>query len=107
MATILDNIKKDAEAITRQCIRNKMPEPRMIHAEISFDVSAIEYNWNWTKKIIAAGTENQLIKTLNMRRCKKSEADALMIAGEKKGDCFIIGKSKRYWLKRKPTPENK
>jgi hypothetical protein len=104
MATIIDNINKDMQAITRQCIRNNMPEPRMIPAEICCDLSAIGYTWGWTKKTIAAGTEKQLIKSLNMKVCKKSEAAALMIAGEQTEGCFITGKSKRYWLKSKSEP---
>ena len=99
MATIIDNINKDMQAITRQCIRKNMPEPKMIHAEICHDLSAMGYTWGWTKKSIAAGTVKQLIKNLNLQVCKKSEATALLIAGEQNEGCFIIGKSKRYWLK--------
>ena len=32
-------------------------------------------------------------------RCKMSEAISLLIVGEKKDGCFVIGKSKNYWLK--------
>lgn len=99
MATILDNLRKDTQAITRACIRKNMPPPKMIQAAICWNLAAIDAADNWTERTIASGTQKQLLKQLNLRRCKKAEAQVLMIAGEKQDGCFIKGKSKRYWLR--------
>jgi hypothetical protein len=99
MATILDNLRKDTQAITRACIRKNMPPPKMIKAALCWNLAAIDAADNWTERTIASGTQKQFIKQLNLRRCKKSEAQVLMIAGEKQDGCFIKGKSKRYWLR--------
>jgi hypothetical protein len=33
--------------------------------------------------------------------CKKSEAECLLIVGEKRDGCFVLTKHKNYWLKSK------
>lgn len=39
------------------------------------------------------------IKDSGLEKCKKSDAISLLIVGEKKEGCFIIGKYKNYWLR--------
>jgi hypothetical protein len=99
MATIVDNIRKDVERITKQFIRASMPEPKMLHAEICWNLSTIEYTWDWTKHTVASGLEKDFIKALEMEVCKKSEAHVLLLVGEQIDGCFIGSKTKRYWLK--------
>lgn len=39
------------------------------------------------------------IKDSGLEKCKKSDAISLLIVGEKREGCFIIGKCKNYWLR--------
>jgi len=41
------------------------------------------------------------IKDSELEKCKKSEAVSLLIVGEKKEGCWLIGKCKNYWLRPK------
>lgn len=99
MKTILDNIRSDADRISKQFIRANMPEPKMLHAEICWNLSTIEYTYDWTKHMIASGLEKEFIKGLQMVVCKKSEAHILLLVGEQIEGFFIGSKTKRYWLK--------
>ena len=102
MATIVDNIRKEADNIALQCIKAKMPEAKILPAEICWNLSTIEYTWDWTNHAIAFGLEKDFIKGLKMQVCNKSEAQILLLVGEKFEGCFVRNKTKRYWLK--PAP---
>lgn len=39
------------------------------------------------------------IEKSGLEKCKKSEAVSLLVVGEKKDGCYIIGKTKNYWLR--------
>lgn len=98
MRTLPENLKKDTQAITQKIIRETMPEPKILHAEFCLDLKDINFNFSTTKHFIACGLELNFIKSLGMKVCKKSEAKALLVVGEKENDCFLINKTKRYWL---------
>jgi len=51
--TIIDNIRKDAEMISRRFIRANMPEPKLLHAEMCWNLSTIEFTYDWTKHLVA------------------------------------------------------
>lgn len=70
----------------------------MIRAGICWNLDTIYFTYDWTYRTIAAGTEKQYIKDLKMRVCKKCEAQALLVAGEQINGCWVISKTKIYWL---------
>jgi hypothetical protein len=98
MKTIINRLRDEVRAITRLCIRKNMPAPRMITVEICWHLDNMDDKDSWTHRTMAAGTEKKLIKQLRMRRCRKCEAQALMLAGEKINDCWVMDKTKCYWL---------
>lgn len=98
MATIIDRLRHNVKTITRYWIRRKKPAPTMIRAGICWDLESIMLTYHWTYRTIAAGTEKQLIKELNMQICRKCEAQALLVVGEMVDSCWIIEKTKIYWI---------
>jgi hypothetical protein len=98
MPTIINRLLKDVREITRQCIRNKMPTQKIIQAGICWHLENIDQKDAWTFRNIAAGTEKKLIKQLYMHKCRKCEAQALLITGERINDCWVTDTTKICWL---------
>lgn len=85
---------------SREIIRAKMPEVRMLDAEICWNLENIDMSWDWTSHKLAAGLEKKFIADYEFVICKKSEATALVIIGEKGASGnFIQGKCKNYWVR--------
>lgn len=86
--------------VTMDSIRANMPEPKMLHAEMNWNMETLGYTWDMTSHIIASGLEKQFIASIEMQVCKKKDATYLLTIGEKtESGCFITGRYKNYWLK--------
>jgi hypothetical protein len=94
----IKEFQQEVNAISRQIIRAKMPEPKKMDVDIIWEpeniISKVDSH-KWASVQI-----EQFIKDNNFVKCKKKEATLLIIAGEKSEcGCFIIGKYKNIWLK--------
>lgn len=87
--------------ITMNNIRANMPEPKMLDAEMNWNMETLGYTWDMTSHKIASGLEKQLIASFEMQICKKKDAMYLLTIGERtEAGCWISGKYKNYWLKK-------
>lgn len=76
----------------------------MGNAEFCANLNKEIYVSFWTNMEIVNDnkTINHFIKQKSLKKCKKSEATALLIVGEKsENGYFISGKYKNYWLRNK------
>jgi hypothetical protein len=103
MKTIIDNIRRDAAEAAMYFIRNSMPSAKIIDVEVCWDLSTINYTWDYTYHRVASGLEKEFIAKLGLVVCKKREAMCYMIAGEKQDGMFDRRKSNVYWLKPKTS----
>lgn len=86
--------------VTMNCIRANMPEPKMLHADMNWNMETLGYTWDMSYHKIASGLEKKFIASIEMQICKKKDASYLLTIGEKtEYGCFITGKYKNYWLK--------
>lgn len=75
-------------------------EAKILDAHVCFDLSNEHLNSGWNELKVASGREMDLIKSLEHKICKKTEATARIIIGEIGDGGFIRNKSKHYWLRR-------
>jgi hypothetical protein len=102
MATRIQQFEESVNQLIKDRIRKKMSEPKMLIAEMNWNLETLGYTWDMTSHAIASGLEKQLIEKLEMQICKKKEALYLLTIGEKtESGCWITGKYKNYWLKQK------
>lgn len=86
--------------ITLDMIKSKCGEPKMLHADMYWNMETLGYTWDCTTHIIASGLQKNFIAKMNMQVCKKTEAAFLLTIGEKtECGCFIVGRYKNYWLR--------
>jgi hypothetical protein len=87
--------------VTLDSIKANMPEPKMLHADMNWNMETLGYTWDMTFHKIASGLEKQFITSLGLRIVAKKDADYLLTVGQKtECGCFITGKYKNYWLKK-------
>jgi hypothetical protein len=96
--------KNNCSEITRQIIRNTMPEPKILAVEFCHDLTNASYSFAWTTASCASGLQKQYIKSLGLTVCKRNEATAQIIIGERPECSPYVGvwksrASKSYWLK--------
>ena len=92
----------EVKELSRQFIRNSMPDAKMLHVDICFDLQNEFYTWAWEQTKVASGLQKEFIDKCGFDVCKKSEATLLMIIGEQNTDgAWLKGKYKNYWLKPK------
>lgn len=93
----------EVKELSRQFIRNNMPEAKLLHVDICFDLPNEFFTWAWEQTKIASGLQKSFIEKSGFDVCKKSDAQLLMVIGEKNADtgAWITGKFKNYWLKPK------
>lgn len=95
----MTEFKRDVDEITWKMIRETMPEPKMLDAEICWELDKMYFASSWTNHKVISGLEKKFYTDLGLKKCKKSEAHALLQVGEKLDGLFIINKTKNYWLK--------
>ena len=96
----IKELNEEVNRIIKESIRKKMPSPKIMSAEICYNLKESQFTWAWERISYVSGLENKLIADLGLTKCKKNEANILMIIGEKTPEgCYIIGKHKNYWLK--------
>ena len=93
-------LNNEVREITKKVTRYTSAEPKMLYAEYCHNLKDIMFVYGWIKFKIASGLEKDFILKSGKKICKKKEATNLLIVGEQnENGCFIIGKTKRYWLK--------
>lgn len=90
--------------ITKNAIRMSMPEPKMLAVEFCHDLGNASYTFVWSVASYASGLQKQYIKDLGLCMCKRDEATAQIIIGERPEGSPYVGfwkarASKSYWLK--------
>lgn len=90
--------------ITKNSIRQNMPEPKMLAVEFCHDLMNASYTFAWTVSSCASGLQKHYIKSLGLVVCKRDEAIAQIIIGERPEGSPYVGfwkarASKSYWLK--------
>lgn len=90
--------------ITKNAIRNTMPEPKMLAVEFCNDLPNASFTFAWSISSCASGLQRQYIKSLGLAICKREEATAQIIIGERPDGSPYAGMwkaraSKSYWLK--------
>lgn len=90
--------------ITKNTIRKTMPEPKMLAVEFCNDLQNASYTFAWTISSCASGLQKKYIKSLGLVVCKREEATAQIIIGERpEGSPYAgfwkAGANKSYWLK--------
>jgi predicted TIM-barrel enzyme len=99
--TRLQEFEAAVKKVSMDNIRANMPEPKMLHADMNWNLETLGYTWDMTSHMIASGLEKQLISSFEMVVCAKKDAMFLLTIGEKtQSGCFITGKYKNYWLKK-------
>lgn len=81
--TRLQEFEAAVKKVTMDNIRANMPEPKMLHADMNWNLETVGYTWDLTTHMIASGLEKQFISKIGMEVCKKSEALYLLTIGEK------------------------
>jgi hypothetical protein len=106
IATLPKHRKKDWEIAIDKANRSAIQgNVRMLDCHIVWDLINGIYSFDTVKTKIAAGDvpRKKLFKELKASVCKKSDATFLVIIGEMINGCWIIGKTKNYWLTNHPV----
>lgn len=102
--TRLQQFEQEVKDVTKQAIRNTMPEPKMLTVEFCHDLSNASFTFAWSISSCASGLQKQYIKSLGFVICKREEATAQVIIGERPEGSPYAGywkarANKSYWLK--------
>jgi hypothetical protein len=95
----LQEFEAAVKKVTFDNIKANMPEPKMLHAEMNWNMESLGYTFDVTNHMVPSGLEKVFISRFGMKICKKSEALYLLVVGEKQDGMFMAKKYKNYWLK--------
>ena len=98
----------EVNKITNDVIKAHTREPKILHIEICYNLPEMGFTFAWERHTVYSGLENKFIAERNLVRCKKSEADTLIIIGERPEylegpEAYGVWKKgvKNIWLRKK------
>lgn len=102
--TRLQQFEQEVKEVTKQSIRNSMPDAKILAVEFCHDLSNICYTFAWSVSSCASGLQKKYIASLGFTVCKRDEATAQVIIGERPEGSPYRGMwkakaNKSYWLK--------